>query len=124
MKFKTIKPLLPELFILASLLYYWMASSWLNPIAITLIVIISFQILKQKIVSGIIIGFIFILLNLYMVLALISELSEFKSVTDSFKIMLLVGSFYLGINIISGSFMLIKYIKKANAKQIQETTIS
>ena len=121
MKSAKLKPLLPELFILGSILYYWTASSLLNPIALALLALICFQIFKQKVISGLIIAIIFIILNLYMVLALISELSEFKSITDDFKIMFLVGSLYLGLNIISGFFMLIKYLKKANEKQLQKT---
>jgi hypothetical protein len=121
MKSAKLKPLLPELFILGSLFYYWIASSWLNPIALALIALIGFQIFKQRIISGLIIAIIFILLNMYMVLALVSELSEFKSITEGFKIMLLVGGLYLGLNIIIGFFMLIKYLKKSNAKQLQKT---
>ncbi|WP_144374474.1 hypothetical protein [Winogradskyella sp. PG-2] len=116
-----LKPLTPELFILGSIIYYWIASSWLNPIAVVLLLIISFQIFKQKITSGIIITIIFIILNLYMVLALISELSEFESVTTNFKVMLLFGGIYLGLNLLLGFLMLIKYLKKANAKQLQQT---
>jgi hypothetical protein len=121
MKIVKLKPLLPELFILGSVIYYWMASSWLNPIALVLMLVIGFQIFKQKIVSGILIAIVFILLNLYMVLALISELLEFKSVTTNFKIMLLFGSLYLGLNLFLGFLMLIKYLKKANAKQLHQT---
>ena len=121
MKFKTIKPLLPELFILGSILYYWIASSWLNPLAISLLFIIGFQIIKQKIISGIILATIFILMNLYMVLALFSELSEFQSATDDFITMLLVGGIYISLNVFMGFIMLIKYLKKANAKQLQKT---
>ncbi|WP_299526883.1 hypothetical protein [Winogradskyella sp.] len=121
MKTKVIKPLLPELFILGSIVYYWIASSLLNPIAISLLLIMGFQILKQKAISGIIISVIFILLNLYMVLALISELSEFKNIDSDFNTMLLVGGLYLGTNLCLGLVMLIKYLKKANAKQLHQT---
>lgn len=121
MNTKTIKPLLPELFILASILYYWVASSLLNPIAIVLLLMIGFQIIKQNCTTGIIMSIIFVILNLYMVLALISELSEFKSITTDFKIMLLVGGLYLGLNLSLGFIMGIKYLKKANAKQIHQS---
>ncbi|MFP4845694.1 hypothetical protein [Winogradskyella sp. PE311] len=124
MNYKTLKHLLPEIIILGSLVYYWMATSWHNPIAIILLVIIGFQIMKQKIIPGLIISLIFTTLNFYMALALISELSEFESVTSNFKIMLTFGSIYLGLNIITGIAMFIKYLKKANAKQIQQTKIS
>lgn len=121
MKIKSIKPLLPELFILASIVYYWVASSLLNPIAIALVLIITFQIIKQNSTTGILMSLIFIILNVYMVLALISELSEFNSITKDFKIMLWVGGLYLGLNLSLGVVMFIKYLKKINAKQLQQS---
>ena len=121
MKLKYLKSILPELFILASIIYYWIASSLLNPFAIGLFLIMSYQIVKQKYTSGIIIGIIFIILNLYMVLALISELSEFENSSKGFYTVLVVGSLYLGFNLVMGCIMLIKYLKKANAKQLQQT---
>ncbi|MCT4629945.1 hypothetical protein [Winogradskyella sp.] len=121
MNIKALKSLLPELLILGSILYYWIASSLLNPIAIVLFIIIGYQIIKQKSGLGIIISLIFIILNLYMVLALFSELSEFKSANHDFKIMLLVGGLYLGLNLFLGFSMLIKYLKKANAKQLHQS---
>jgi hypothetical protein len=116
MKIKSLVPLSPELFILGSLIYYWVAISRFNPIAIILIFIISFQIIKQQLISGIIISIIFVMLNLYMVLALIAELSEFESTNRDFPIMFLVGSLYLGFNLCFGCMMLIKYLSKANGK--------
>ena len=121
MKIRVVKSLLPELFILGSIIYYWIASSLLNPIALFLILIICFQILKQKSTLGTTISIIFIVLNLYMVLALISELSEFESISKNFITMVLAGGLYLGLNLCLGFIMLIKYLKKANAKQVHQT---
>ena len=52
-----------------------------------------------------------------MVLALLSELSEFSEFNNQAKQLAIVGFLYLGFNIIVGSIMLIKYISKKNTKK-------
>ena len=121
MRFKSLKPilrLLPELYLILAVIYYWTLTSLiLNPIAIVLLVVLVFQIFTEKKILGIIIANIFILLNCYMVLALLSELSEFSEFNDKAKELAIVGFLYLGFNIIVGSIMLIKYISKRNTKK-------
>lgn len=103
---------IPELYMLFGVLFYWVSTgTLLNPFAIVLLIVIGWQLYAQKSVSGIIIATIFLLLNLYMVLALISELSEFTSATSNFYQLLIVGTLFLGSNILAGTFMLVKYIK-------------
>ena len=91
-------------------------STLLNPVAIVLLLVLLFQIIFKKTASGLIIGSIFLLLNLYMVLALISELSEFDVVNQGFINLLTFGSIFLGLNIIVSFLMLFKYLKSINAK--------
>ena len=101
-----------ELYLIGATLYYWfLTSNILNPIAITLLAILTYQLIFKKITLGIIISSIFILLNLYMVLALISELSEFTTATNDYRKLLLFGSLFLGINLIMGFIMLKKNLK-------------
>jgi hypothetical protein len=46
-----------------------------------------------------------------MVLALISELSEFEEVTKAYNNLLIFGTLYLGINLCLGGVMFLKYLK-------------
>ena len=58
-----------------------------------------------------IVALLFLILSLYMVLALISELSEFATFNTDAKLMLGVGAAWLGLNIILAIAMLIKWGK-------------
>jgi len=113
MKTKQLLYISPELYLIAATLYYWsLTAHLLNPVAITLLCIIVFQLVFKKTISGLFISGLFIALNLYLVLALISELSEFTLKNKDYYNLLIIGSLFLGINIIAGSFMFWKYIKK------------
>lgn len=104
---------LPELYLIAAILYYWiLTANLLNPIAIVLLLLFVFQLIAQKPLSGIIISSIFICLNLYLILALISELSEFPQADNAFYKMLIVGSIFIGFNLLAGGLMMKKYISK------------
>jgi len=108
---KTVISLFPELYLLAATFYYWFSTAnLLNPFAIGLLLIISYQIVFKKITSGLIISLIFILLNLYMCLALISELIKFNEINKNFTNLLLFGSTFIGLNLIMGICMFLKYV--------------
>lgn len=112
MKVKNLLVLTPELYLIAATLYYWfLTSNLLNPVAIVLLLVLGYQVISKNITSGVIIASMFVLLNLYMVLALMSELSEFDTVNDNYMQLLLFGSLFLGLNLIAGGFMFWKYIK-------------
>ena len=112
MKINNLKALIPELFLIISVIYYWtLTSSLFNPYAIGLLVILFYQIKSKKPVLGLVISTIVILLSLYMVLALISELSEFQNVTQNFKNLLIFGTLYIGCTLIMAGFMFFKYLK-------------
>ena len=118
--FKKYKTYFPELYLIASVLFYWFfTGTALNFVAIGLLVILGAQLLFQIKISGIIIASIFLLLNLFMTLALLSELREFNEFTPSFYELLIVGMLYLGLNIIISSYMIIKYIKRQDLKSKQ-----
>ena len=112
MKIKTFRSFIPELFLIASVLYYWvLTSNLLNPFAIGLLAILIYQLISEKSTLGIIISGIVICLTLFMVLALISELSDFDAATENFNHLLIFGSLYLGLTLIMAIFMLYKYLK-------------
>lgn len=112
MKSSNFRSIIPELVLIGSVIYYWtLTSNLLNPFAIGLLCILIYQILSKKATLGMIISSIVIALSLFMVLALISELSEFEIVDQSFKNLMIFGSLYLGLNLVLGSIMFIKYLK-------------
>jgi hypothetical protein len=116
MKFKSIKniiPVLPELYLILAVAFYWIStSSKLNPIAIILLVVLIYQIIKRNKVLGLITATLFLVMNAYMILALFSELSEFQEFNSSAQQLAIVGFLYLCFNIIVATIMLIKYINK------------
>lgn len=107
-----VKPIIPELFLIASVLYYWvLTSNLLNPFALGLLAILVYQIINKKSTLGLVISLVIILLTLFMVLALISELSEFEVINQNFKNLIIAGSLYLGVTLIMAGFMFFKYLK-------------
>lgn len=118
--FKKYKTYIPELYLIASVLFYWFFTGTVfNYIAIALLGILGLQLIYQKAVTGVAIAGLFLLLSLYMILALLSELREFNEFPPSFYELLIVGMLYLGLNIIISSYMIIKYIKRQDLKSKQ-----
>lgn len=112
MNIKSIKSHIPELFLIASVIYYWiLTSNLLNPFAIGLLAILTYQVINKKATLGLFISAIVILLTLFMVLAMISELSEFEVVDQNYKNLIIFGSLYLGFTLIMAGFMFFKYLK-------------
>lgn len=113
---KRFMPWIPEMYLIVSVSYYWMlTATFLNPIAAILLAVLALQVVRKNAVSGMVISMLFLLINLYMVLALLSELNQFPTFNDRAKEMLLFGSTYLGLNIILAIAMLIKWGKKLSA---------
>ena len=104
--------LTPELYLVLATLYYWfLTSNLLNPFAIFFLVVLTFQILYKKFISGILISSALILINLYLVLALLSELSEFTEPNEDYYKLFIIGSIFIGLNLLAGVFMFWKYLK-------------
>ncbi|HCQ11836.1 hypothetical protein [Flavobacterium sp.] len=102
--------LLPEFFIIALSIYWflenYMGSGYVNYIALVVFVIVTLQVfLKNKIV-GIMLGSILFLFGLYMVLAVLSEFRKFTSI-DSSAIQLISVGFLICFVLISSSIGLI-----------------
>ncbi|RMB63495.1 hypothetical protein EAX61_03665 [Dokdonia sinensis] len=109
---KNLLNLAPEIYLIIATLYYWtLTANVFNIFAIVLLSILMFQVMTKKALSGILIASIFVLINLYMVLALISELSEFEVLASGFYQLLIVGSLFLLLNLSAGGFMFWKYFK-------------
>lgn len=110
-KLKQIRKWIPELYLLASAIFYWISTSLLNPVAIFLVALLSALFTWKMKRLGVIVSLLFLILSLYMVLALLSELSEFPTFNTEAKLMLAVGGSWLGLNIILAFVMLIKWGK-------------
>ena len=68
---KSVSKWYPELFLIASVIIYWVLTAMLvNPVAISLIVLLVAQLRFKNKTFGIILSFIFMLLSAYMMLAL------------------------------------------------------
>ena len=106
---KLTKTRLPEFYLLSSVLIYWASTTFLNPFAIGLFLIIASLIGFRNRVLGIAVGAVFLLLNCYMVLALLSEFYEFEKLNWQAMQLILVGGLYLGLNIFMGILLLLKW---------------
>ncbi|SDX86492.1 hypothetical protein SAMN05444411_110139 [Lutibacter oricola] len=105
--------LLPEVYLIIASIFYWVNTSTLfNPFAIIFIGVLLYQVIIKNKIAGLLISSVFILLNLYMVLALISELSEFTTSNNSFIRLLVFGVLFLGLNLIASIFMFKKHLVK------------
>ncbi len=112
MTFRNLKSIFPELFLMASVIYYWtLTSNLFNPIAVILLVVLVYQTISKNSIPGMLISSIFIVLNLFLVLALLSELSEFEVINQNYTDLLLFGSLYLSINLLVGGLMFFKYLR-------------
>ena len=104
-----------ELYLLASVIFYWVSTAnVLNPVAVSFLAMLGILFLWKNEVLGILISVIFLIISLYMVLALISELSEFPEFNLDAKKMLFVCGAWLGLNILLSIIMMIKWGKKAS----------
>lgn len=113
MNISKLKPLIPELFLIVSVVYYWILTANLfNPFAIGLLAILGYQLVTKKSTLGLIISVAVIVLTLFLVLAMLSELSEFEVANQNYKNLLIFGTLYLGTNLVLASTMLIKYLKQ------------
>ena len=90
-----------------------------SPISIGLAAILIFQIVFKNKISGLLIASIFLLINLYMLGALISEFNEFPEFNNSAKQLLFVGLSLWSLNILSSGVMIYKYSKTESVNNSQ-----
>jgi hypothetical protein len=112
-KIKMLRPWIPEIYLMVSVIYYWsLTGTLLNPVAIILLLILSGLVTFKNCVLGLSISVLLLLLNFYMVMALISEFNEFPSFNQRAQELIFFGSAYLGLNIALSFIMLIKWSRK------------
>ena len=117
-RIKLLQKWIPELYLIASVIFYWVSTAnLLNPIALFLLAVLAMLFIWKNEILGIVISFLFLGLSLFMVLALISELSEFPTFNQNAKTMLYVGATWLGLNILLSIIMMMKWGKQASLSQ-------
>lgn len=96
----------PEYYLILATLYYWFLTSTLfNPVALLLLGLLAFQLLFQKSIPGALISSVVILVNIYLIFALLSELSETTPQQSAFWQILVFGCLFLGLNLFAGFSM-------------------
>ena len=94
---KSVSKWYPELFLIASVIIYWVLTAMLvNPVAISLIVLLVAQLRFKNKNFGIILSFIFMLLSAYMMLAIFSDIIHLDFFYPRGLLMLCFGSLYFG----------------------------
>jgi len=94
---KSVSKWYPELFLIASVIIYWVMTAMLvNPVAISLIVLLVAQLRFKNKTFGIILSFIFMLLSAYMMLAIFSDIIYLDFFYPRGLLMLCFGSLYFG----------------------------
>lgn len=115
-KIKPLQKWIPEIYLIASVMFYWFSTANIfNPFAISLLVILAALFIWKTNVLGIAISVVFILLSIFITLALISELREFPTFDNNAKSMLLVGAVWLTLNFVLSAIMIKKWFKASSA---------
>jgi len=83
---------------------------YVNPIFIGIVVVLILQIIFKNRISGIILGTLFFLVNLYFLGALLSEFNEFTDFNNSAKQLLFVGLTIWIVNLVFSLTMIYKYV--------------
>ncbi|MBR8537887.1 hypothetical protein KDU71_20110 [Carboxylicivirga sediminis] len=110
---------LPEFYILAVVLLAGYTPPFhFNIIAIVLAALIIMQIVLKKHIIGVLLSSLFILVNLFMLGALISELSEFSQFNSDALQMLWGGLAIWCLNMFAAGLILYKYL---NMQSISDT---
>jgi len=101
----------PEVLFILSVLFYWVStSSLLNPVAITLFIIGIIMMLKRFRTLAVVVGVVYLIINAYMILALMSEFGEFSEINSQALSMLAVGGAFIVVNIYIGLRLIINNI--------------
>lgn len=117
--------LIPESYFILSVAYYWvMTGTLFNPYAIVLLAGIGFLMIYRNKILGLFMSLLFILVNLFMFGALMSEYREFHEPTRASHHLILYGSLYLGLNLLMAVIMLIKYVLGTSGTGMVRPTLS
>ena len=111
---------LPEYYlIILTILASFILPLSLNSFAIGLAVVLTLQIIFKSKTFGFIIASLFLIANLFMLIALTTGMNEFPKFNANAKDLLFVGSLLLGFNIFISALMFAKYSHKTHLSQFQ-----
>ena len=94
---KSLSKWYPELFLIVSVIIYWaLTATLVNPVAISLVVLLVAQLRFKNKTLGIALSFVFIMLSFYMMLAIFSDIVNLDSFYPRGLLMLGFGTLYYG----------------------------
>ncbi|WP_179346490.1 hypothetical protein [Winogradskyella ursingii] len=112
----------PEYYLIILLILAGYAPPYfINPIFIAIATIIILQLIFKNRISGILIGAIFFMVNLYFLGALLSEFNEFKEFSSEAKQLIFVGISIWIVNFIMSAIMIYKYLNLPFRKALHIT---
>ncbi|MBN1186660.1 MAG: hypothetical protein JXB49_30565 [Bacteroidales bacterium] len=112
-KLKVILTAIPECYLIVlALLSGYTPPLSLSPFAIGLAFLLILQVLFKNKITGIIIANLFILISLYMLVALFSEFKEFQTFDSGAKQLIFVGIPLIILNFFVAGLMIYKYLGK------------
>jgi hypothetical protein len=112
---KSVSKWYPELFLIVSVIIYWaLTGTLVNPVAISLFALLVAQLRFKNKIFGIVLSVIFMLLCIYMMLAIFSDIVHLDTFFPNGLLMIAFGVLYFG----STAFFALALLKK------NSTTIS
>jgi len=106
---KKILNVLAQAFLIIGVVFYWIESSTLlNPVAISLILLLFLELITKNLIVTLFSSFIIGFLSLYMMLAVISEYREFPAGDAEGKTLLIVGLSIFISSLLLSSFMSVR----------------
>jgi len=101
---------IPESYAIVSVMYYWLDTGrYFNPFALALLVALAVLLFFRNRTFGVLVSLLFILVNLFLFTALMSEYRHFHEPSPAAADILLYGSVYLALNLLMALVMLVKY---------------
>jgi hypothetical protein len=109
----------PEYYLLI-VMFFFLGSFLMsfNPVAWGIVIVLALQLIYKNKITGFLIGGAFLLVNLYMTLALLSEFSEFPTVNALALQLIVVGSCLIGLNILMAVLMLSKSLQTGESSTV------
>ncbi|MFT6826630.1 MAG: hypothetical protein ACJAYD_001193 [Patiriisocius sp.] len=94
---KSISKWYPELFLIVSVIIYWgLSATLVNPVAILLLALLVTQLRFKNKIFGIVLSLVFMVLCMYMMLAIFSDIIDLDAFYPRGLLMIVFGVFYFG----------------------------
>ncbi|MFT5255023.1 MAG: hypothetical protein ACI9RL_000361 [Candidatus Paceibacteria bacterium] len=94
---KSISKWYPELFLIVSVIIYWgLSATLVNPVAILLLALLVTQLRFKNKIFGIVLSLVFMVLCMYMMLAIFSDIIDLDAFYSRGLLMIVFGVFYFG----------------------------